>query len=368
MPLEPYRRHNEDCPHITKGIGYTKCKCRIWAYGDLHGEPFRRSLGTRDWVRALDRIRRLEETAKGEMSIPDIDEAVAAFLRDCEARKLKPTTLEHYRRTLGLFSASVGELRTERLGVDHIATFRVGRKIPGDTLRDISAATSRKELQTLRTFCSFCVDRNWLAGNPARRVKPPKEISDGATPYTAAEITALLAACAQLGDDNPNLRWMTRRRARALLLAFLYTGFRISDIAALKWTAIVDGYLTIRQVKNDAPVKLLLNPMAATAINELPKSGEYVFWSGNGDVATCIKNLRRTVYRVAKLAGVDAYPHRFRDTFACFLLAQGVDIRTVSLLLGHRSIRTTEKHYAHFVSAHQANLDRATSGLNFKAS
>lgn len=46
----------------------------------------------------------------------------------------------------------------------------------------------------------------------------------------------------------------------------------------------------------------------------------------------------------------------FRDTFAVELLLAGVPIDQVSLLLGHSSVKVTEKHYAPFVKARQAQL------------
>jgi len=73
----------------------------------------------------------------------------------------------------------------------------------------------------------------------------------------------------------------------------------------------------------------------------------------------------RAIYRVCKLAGVKGHPHQFRDTFAVELLKRGEDIRTVQLLLGHDSVRTTEKHYAPWVDAFQVRLDAATAKLEF---
>jgi hypothetical protein len=53
----------------------------------------------------------------------------------------------------------------------------------------------------------------------------------------------------------------------------------------------------------------------------------------------------------------DAHPHRFRDTFAVELLLSGVPIERVSILLGHQSVRITERHYAPWVRSRQEQLE-----------
>ena len=49
----------------------------------------------------------------------------------------------------------------------------------------------------------------------------------------------------------------------------------------------------------------------------------------------------------------DGHVHRFRDTFAVELLLAGVLLERVSILLGHSSVKTTEKHYAPWVRERQ---------------
>ena len=61
---------------------------------------------------------------------------------------------------------------------------------------------------------------------------------------------------------------------------------------------------------------------------------------------------------VFRLAGVPGgHAHRFRDTFAVELLLAGVPLERVSVLLGHQSVKVTEKHYTPWVRARQEQLE-----------
>ena len=51
------------------------------------------------------------------------------------------------------------------------------------------------------------------------------------------------------------------------------------------------------------------------------------------------------------------HAHRFRDTFAISLLLKGVDLAKRSVLLGHSSIKVTERHYSPWVKARQEQLE-----------
>lgn len=59
-----------------------------------------------------------------------------------------------------------------------------------------------------------------------------------------------------------------------------------------------------------------------------------------------------------ELAGIEGgHSHRFRDTFAVELLLAGVPLETVSLLLGHSSVKVTERHYKPWVRSLQRKLE-----------
>ena len=94
-------------------------------------------------------------------------------------------------------------------------------------------------------------------------------------------------------------------------------------------------------------------------LKAIPKASDpYWFWSGAGKVDNNTETWRRRLNRLFELAGVkNSHPHRFRDTFSVELLLAGVPIEQVSVLLGHSSVRITERHYAPWVRARQERLD-----------
>ena len=53
------------------------------------------------------------------------------------------------------------------------------------------------------------------------------------------------------------------------------------------------------------------------------------------------------------LRSCEAVSHRLRDTFAVDLLTKGVPLEEVSKLLGHESIKTTERSYSKWMKGRQ---------------
>jgi site-specific recombinase XerD len=364
--LTPYRRHTAACPFRPKGAHYTLCDCPIWCNGMLNGSRYRHSLQTADMARAQRRIEHLERGDEAEpvAAAParTVAEAVKVYLADASRRKLQPSTLKSYEATFKPLLKNLGKLALPALTIDRLRLYQEARKI--------KPRTERKEVEHLRAFGAFCIDRGWLSVNPAKKLKPPLAADVATMPFSAEEIRKLLTACDAMRGMRDTESPAIRRRARALILTLLYSGLRISDVAKLKRSALdpATGHLTLRTMKTGVPLKVLLHPDALQALGKLPsyRNPAHYFWSGNGGLRAATGSLRRTVERIGKLAGIHAHPHRFRDTFAVELLTNGADIRTVQMLLGHESVRTTEKHYAHFVAAHQALLDTAAATLDFQ--
>jgi integrase len=231
------------------------------------------------------------------------------------------------------------------------------------TTRGVCALTWTKELQILRNFFNFCMDREWTVRNPASRVAMPKNIQPtDKEPYAPNEMIKIFAACDTFGRYA-----YERLRARAMVRALRHTALRISDVATLGRDRIRRGEIYLRTLKNGKVVKLPIHPELQKALDAIPVPrgtvGEprYFFWSGNGTARGAIRDATRTLAAVFKTSGVaGAHPHRFRHTLATELLGAGASFEEVADILGN-SPNIVRKYYAKWSQKRQ---DRISTLLN----
>jgi len=220
-----------------------------------------------------------------------------------------------------------------------------------------SPITAAKNLERLRNFFRFCADSRWIADNPAKAVRPPRVIQSPTLPFEESDWQTLLDACDRISLRGP-YRERNRTRMKAMLLLLRYSGLRIRDAATLTRDRIKNGKLFLYTQKTGTPVTVPLPPAVIDALKDIPHVSEkYFFWSGNGDPKTTVADWQRGFRRLCELADVSGHFHMIRDTAAVGWLTKGVPLDTVSILLGHSSIRITEKHYAPWVKSRQDMLE-----------
>ena len=347
--LSLWRRHLKKCSHRKKGRAAVKCSCPIWCDGELQGKRVRQSLDLRDWQRAIKRIATMENPeARPPKSVA---QAIEAFLEHC--RELAPSTLRKYSnimRQLGDFCRRSSIRTMDELTVDALDHYRANR--------GIVRTTSLKELQTLRQFCGFCVEREWLKKNVAKQVKPPKNVKpEPVEPYTAAEVTRIVGACEKIGKGN-----YERRRARAMILLLRYTGLRISDVATLGRDRFRDGRIILHTQKTGGLVLLPIPLELQRAIDALPapRNAPFgcpgLFWNGITSRRAVVGIAERTLAAVFQKSEVpNAHAHRFRHTLATEILTKGGSIQDVADVLGI-SAHVAAKHYAKWTQARQQRI------------
>jgi site-specific recombinase XerD len=157
-------------------------------------------------------------------------------------------------------------------------------------------------------------------------------------------------------------------RHRAVVMAAYGAGLRVSEACRLGVGDIDSrrGLIHVRDGKGGKDRYVMLSARLLIILREYWKAarppGPYLFPGING--AETIH--RTTVSWAVRQAAVDAgitkkvTPHSLRHAFATHLLEGGTDIRTIQVLLGHASIRTTTR-YAQVSKRH---VGRATSPLD----
>jgi integrase/recombinase XerD len=354
--LTTYRRHLRNCKHRGEGRRYRRCQCPIWVDGFLGRNELRESLKCRDWQRAQELIRDWE--AKDQRTVQSepqtIEAAFKEFLADIEARKLHSSTVGKYKllqRQMEAFSQQCGLRFLNEFDLIAVGRFRSQWK---DGPR-----SSAKKLERLRAFFRFAQDRKWVHENPASRLKSPKVLLCPTMPYSREEVVKILAAIETYTDEMPSTGMDNARRMRALVLLLRYSGMRIGDAVNLSSDRIVGNRLFLYTQKTGVPVNTMLPEFVMAALEATPKVNEkYFFWSGAGKLDSAVRSWQtrlRKLFELAKIPG--GHAHRFRDTFAVELLLASIPIERVSILLGHQSVRITEKHYSPWVRSRQEQLE-----------
>ena len=129
---------------------------------------------------------------------------------------------------------------------------------------------------------------------------------------------------------------------------------RLDEILKLKWRDIdlANGYIHVEKAKGgkrrDIPLNYELTRLLKYGI-KLPNT-EYVFCDENGKAFI---NINRSWKTAKRKAGIRNFRfHDLRHTYASYLVMGGVDLYTVSKLLGHSSIEVTQR-YAHLSPKHK---------------
>ena len=343
-------RHKPGCKQAADEFS-KRCDCRKHLRWTLNGKQYRKQAGTRSWQDAEQAKRDVEDQLSGkpvvkEESVKTVEEAVKVFTQAKTVEGITADGLSRYARELSRlqrYAESQGVLTVAGLTGELLTGFM--------STWTTSSGTRALAAKTLKCFLRHCYDAKWLDRVP----KLPRITVDtpATEPLTAEEYGKLLDAA-------------TAPKIHALIQLMRYSGLAIRDAATLERAELQDcgsfyRVVTKRQKTGthvSVPVPVAVAQEVLAVENSNPK---FIFWHGKGDGQDFSVGYGATVSEVFDKAGIEAVcfmrSHRLRDTFAVELLKKGVPLEEVSKLLGHESIRTTEKHYAKWVKGRQDRLD-----------
>jgi site-specific recombinase XerD len=376
-------RHSEGCKYAGDEFS-RRCNCRKHFRWTQNGTQHRRKAGTRSWEEAEEIKRQLQDQLAGrttesraEDNVRAVSEAVDLFIKDKKVQGVTPGVIKKYTLELERLSQYC-----ERKGVYTV------QGITRELLTDFcatwetyypSSTTRAKVRERCRSFLRYCYETKWLERIPAL---PKIKIEEPPTmPLSAEEYERLLDA---VHVANPR-RWdgkmssqaltaNTSARIHALFQLMRWSGLAIRDAVTLERAEIqrdeakgVYRIVTARQKTGTHVSVPIPSDVAKELLAVANGNKRYVFWTGEGTGETIAKTwANRYVRPVFEAANIPCdghmLSHRLRDTFAVDLLQKGVPLEEVSKLLGHTSIKTTEKHYSAWIQGRQDRLDSLVMG------
>ena len=224
-------------------------------------------------------------------------------------------------------------------------------------VRRVSISTQNQAINAIKFYLEKVMkgDRKvYYAERPRKEYKLPKVLSQG-------EVVRVF-------ENTPNLKH------RCMLMILYSAGLRISELLNLRPEDIdADRNLIhVRGAKGKKDRYTLLSMFAFETLKIYRASywtKTYLF-EGPGSAKYSARSVDKIIKRSASAAGIikRVSAHTLRHSFATHLLENGYDIRYIQALVGHNSIRTTER-YAHVTTAGmdkiQSPLDSLAQKYNF---
>ena len=311
----------------------------------MHGKRYKRSTRTSDRELAELALKDIEvKIARDELDFNRgkaktfLSEFTGRYLRFSKATK-EYNTYCIEERVLRRLKESLGDIWLSRITAEQIEAYKIER------LQYIKPISVNLELRHLKAAFEKAIKWGYIKSNPFKEVDFLK-VKDSNFPkfFNRAEVNLLLQAIPDGTFKN-------------LIIFYLYTGCRRNEALNLTWDDIDlnTNRVTFLKTKSGKSRMVPFNGKLYHVLKSMKRNGEKPFPFRPHFVTHEFKKFLRAS-EVSKREVL--HLHSLRHTYASHLVMAGVDLCTVGKLLGHSSVKVTEK-YAHLAPDHlQAVVER----------
>lgn len=268
---------------------------------------------------------------------------------------------EGHLRIISNYLKSLGVNNTKDIKMDMIYRFSSYMKDQG-----VSNTTINKRTQVLRRSIDKSIELGYVSLNPLKSVKKLKEI----TKETDIIPLHIIERIFNYLDDQILLNEKQALRNKLILFLFLETGIRVSELCALNYEDInfEERYIHLKITKTNEERIIYLGYIV---FHELRKYLDHynIF---EGILFKTHYNKRMTPNGVSKFLdkikkalniNISISAHKWRHSCATYSLANGGYVEEVQKLLGHKSLKTTNK-YVHVKNEIVKNMVQRSSPVS----
>lgn len=207
--------------------------------------------------------------------------------------------------------------------------------IADESERGMQPETVKKRVTAIRRLFQYMIHSGRISGNPTRFVETPKRVRKLPNTADIASVDAWL--------KNPT-RSEAEREAKALAALIVETGMRLTEALNLRGEDI-QGDGSVRITGKGGKQRFVFFGQR-TKLYTLPtvKNEGLIFTSGTD------RYYRQILFTWAHKFVKGIHPHMLRHTFATEAYNAGTSLKTISILMGHQTLSTTEI-YTHVAAA-----------------
>jgi integrase/recombinase XerD len=211
----------------------------------------------------------------------------------------------------------------------------------------------------LSSLWSFAVKNGYAIDHIIRKVERPKVNPPVVETFTRENLEAMLKASGETRSWKNSTTKGTRERRtalrdRAIILILLDTGLRASELCNIRYRDInmtTNAIKVIGKGNKERIVYFARGTQRALKEYLMPRLPEmspddlvFVVESRGYTRPLTRDVLLQLINKLGKRAGVEAYPHKFRHTFAINYLRNGGDIFTLQSLMGHSDLEMVRRY------------------------
>ena len=276
-----------------------------------------------------------------------MEELTKEFILDCKVRNLAPRTIRNYEKQLSYFVRFLEE-RQDVKELEDLKPIHIKQFIAMLQEKKNKPSYVNDLLKAVKVLCRYAFDEGYTGELITKKVKNVKEPKVLIHTFSDDEIVRMI----QYYDGSDYLSI----RNRIMLMMLFDTGLRISELLDMKPSQIRQGYFNVfgkgrkeRVVPQDAIVSkwLMKYDRVRESYFEFRYAEDYYFLSKNGKHLTP-EAVNKMMKKAGKAVGVNPLvrisPHTARHSFAHQELKNGLDLYSLSRLLGHESVSITQRY------------------------